>query len=46
MLDKINHLGFAAAKADMQPFVTDYAQIADWSPNLFRDLLMQTTIIE
>ena len=30
MLDKIEHIDFASAKAvDMQPFVTDSAQIAD-----------------
>ena len=46
MLDKIEHLDFASAKADMQPFVTNSAQIADWSTDLFRNLLMQTKIIE
>ncbi len=46
MLDKIERLDFASAKADIQPFVTDSAQIADWSVDLFRHLLMQTKTIE
>ncbi len=46
VLEKIDKLDFASAKADMQPFVTDYAQIADWSPELFRNLLKQTKTIE
>ena len=46
MLDKIEHVDFASAKADMQPFITDSAQIADWSIDLFRHLLMQTKTIE
>lgn len=46
MLDKIERVDFASAKADMQPFVTDSAQIADWSVDLFRYLLMQTKTIE
>jgi len=46
VLDKIERLDFASAKADMQPFVTDYAQIADWSADLFRHLLAQTKTIE
>lgn len=46
MLDKIERVDFASAKADMQPFVTDSAQIADWSAELFRHVLMQTKTIE
>lgn len=46
MLDKIDRLDFASAKADMQPFFTDAAQIADWSPDLFRHLLRQTKTTE
>jgi hypothetical protein len=46
MLDKIERVDFASAKADMQPFITDSAQIADWSVALFRHLLMQTKTIE
>lgn len=46
MLDKIERVDFASAKADMQPFVTDSAQIADWSAELFRHVLMQTQTIE
>jgi Nucleotidyl transferase AbiEii toxin, Type IV TA system len=46
ILDKIERLDFASAKADMQPFVTNSAQIADWSADLFRHLLMQTKTIE
>lgn len=46
MLDKIERLDFASAKADMQPFVTNSAQISDWSADLFRHLLMQTKTIE
>lgn len=46
MLDKIERLDFTSAKADMQPFVTNSAQIADWSADLFRHLLKQTKTIE
>lgn len=46
MLDKIERLDFTSAKADMQPFVTNSAQIADWSADLFRHLLVQTKTIE
>jgi predicted nucleotidyltransferase component of viral defense system len=46
MLDKIEHLDFASAKADMQPFVTDFAQISDWSADLFRHLLAETKTVE
>lgn len=46
VLEKINRIDFASAKADMQPFVTDFAQIADWSVDLFRHLLTQTKTIE
>lgn len=46
MLNKIERVDFASAKADMQPFVTDPAQIADWSVDLFRHVLMQTKTIE
>lgn len=44
--DKIERLDFASAKADMKPFVTNSAQIADWLVDLFRHLLMQTKTIE
>jgi predicted nucleotidyltransferase component of viral defense system len=44
MLTKIDHLDFNSAKADMQPFVTDIAQIADWSADLFRQLLNRTKL--
>lgn len=46
MLDKINRTDFTSAKADMQPFVTHTAQIAEWSADLFRHLLTQTKTIE
>lgn len=46
MLDKIEHVDFESAKADMQSFVTNFAQIADWSADLFRHLLAQTKTIE
>lgn len=46
MHSKIDGLDFNSAKADMQPFVTDIAQITDWSPDLFRYLLTRTKIIE
>ncbi|MBA2368897.1 MAG: nucleotidyl transferase AbiEii/AbiGii toxin family protein [Candidatus Protochlamydia sp.] len=42
VLTKIEQVDFTSAKADMQPFVTNSAQIADWSPDLFRHLLKQT----
>ncbi len=46
MIEKIKKLNFVSAKADMQPFVTDYAQIAEWSPELFLHLLSQTKTSE
>jgi hypothetical protein len=46
MLAKIEQLNFSSAKADIQPFVTDVAQIADWSADFFRYLLLQTNIKE
>jgi hypothetical protein len=39
-------MDFASAKADMQPFMTNPAQITDWSADLFRHLLTQTETIE
>ena len=45
MLSKIQQLNFNSAKADMQPFVTDVAQIADWSADLFRHLLARTQMM-
>lgn len=46
MLNKIERLDFISAKADMQPFITDHAQIAAWSPELFRHLLIQTKTVD
>lgn len=46
MLDKIKSLDFSSAIADIQPFITDYAQITDWSADLFRYVLKQTKTIE
>lgn len=46
MLAKIEKVDFNSAKADMQPFVTDFAQISEWSVDFFRYILAQTKIEE
>ncbi len=46
ILAKIEQLDFTSAKADMQSFVTDAAQTADWSADFFQYLFMQTNIKE
>lgn len=46
MLAKIARLDFTSAKADMQPFITDSAQISDWSADFFRHILTHTIIKE
>ncbi len=46
MLEKIAQVDFTSAKADMQPFVTNAAQITDWSADFFRFILKQTLIKE
>ena len=46
VLEKIAQVNFTSAKADMQPFITDAAQITDWSPDFFRYILSQTNIRE
>lgn len=42
MLNKIERIDFESAKADVQPFITDFAQVSDWSGAFFRHLLKQT----
>lgn len=46
ILAKIEQLDFRSAKADVQPFITDTAQITDWSGDFFRYILAQTNIKE
>jgi predicted nucleotidyltransferase component of viral defense system len=45
MHDKIESLNFDSALADITPFVTDSAQIADWSKKMFHHFVSETAII-
>lgn len=45
MLAKIEQVDFSSAKSDIQPFITDTAQIIDWSPELFKHILKQTKTV-
>lgn len=45
MYAKIESLDLESARADMSPFVTDTAQIADWSKDMFRHFVKETETI-